>query len=95
MTTTDTARNLATVSALTPGTGVIIADLGPRGLWLPITEEHPGTLEVVVAVEPWILTRGPKAGQQAMRGRAPLLTVTMTSGRKYSCTADAAIWTLA
>ena len=47
-----------------------------KGILLPLSEEHPGEVITVLGVEPWILTAGPKAGQQARQGRAknsPLL----------------------
>jgi len=38
----------------------------------------------VESVEPWMLTAGPNAGQQAKQGRKPLFTVRLVNARRTS-----------
>lgn len=54
-----------------------------KNILLPFSETHPGEVITVLGVEPWILTAGPYAGQQAAPGRrgntgAPLFHIVIS-----------------
>ena len=89
----------AHASYIRPADGVRAADLAAGDVfimpdqdsrqWLyAISDEHPGTPQVVTSVEPWILSAGPRAGKPAMRGRKPLLSINTASGVSFASTAD-------
>lgn len=86
-----------TTADLTAGDRIILPDTDAKGFLLPISADNPGTtLTVDATPAPWILTAGPRAGQQARqtgRNGAPLLAFT-ASGRPLAGTATYA-WAIA
>lgn len=77
---------------LQPGDVVLVHHADARGYVLA-----SGDWDEVEHVEPWMLTRGPYAGQQARNGRGntgdPLYTVRTRGGALHARTADD-IWNL-
>lgn len=87
-----------TTSELVAGDRIRIQETDSRNYCIPFSEAHPGTVETVVSVEPWMLTGGNHAGEQARAGRgknSPLLfTVKTDAGSLNAATLDR-VWTLA
>ena len=93
-----------TTAELVPGDRVVFHDLDERRFLLPIDEDHPGPTVTILAVKPWMLTAGPRAGQQATDRRGkngkPMYTLVTSeederrSGGMYAGTLDRE-WTIA
>lgn len=85
-------------SELVAGDRIRVQETDSRNYLIPFSDAHPGHVETVVSVEPWILTGGNHAGEQARAGRgknSPLLFTVKTDAGTLNAATLTQVWTLA
>lgn len=76
-----------TTADLRTGSTVVIPDANSKGLWLPLTAEHPGEVRTVAGVRPWLLEA--RGGQQARNHKGEALhVVEFADGSMMAVTLD-------